>query len=215
METENRISELKERNRKIMSDFSTAMDSRPDYSLPEYEKYTMTEREKMFGGITQKIIKDAQDKLEKNLLAIRLKIKDLNSAIEKIKFPEFAKSLNDEILLTKLRAENIAFQKLDFNILDYIENAYRKNEIDFIFYLKDALKLNSNIANELMRDINIIFNRIESELGITEKINELNACNSLLRQTDIHKKITADNNPALKMELSYEDNEFFKLLNAE
>ena len=116
-----------------------------------------------------------------------------------------------EIQTIKLRAENLARQKLDSNILIYLDKAFEKNETDFLYSFLDAVKLNTDVSNDLRQEINSKYSDYEKKTGISKMNLELQLAEKFSQQIDSYIKIAEDPNPDNKMMLIYSDNEIKNL----
>ncbi|HMQ70121.1 MAG TPA: hypothetical protein PKA90_14155 [Ignavibacteria bacterium] len=146
---------------------------------------------------------------------IDMKDTAVKRAMSEIKFPFKNKAVGGDdrlqMQLTKQRAENLASQKLDFNILKYLDNEISNNEIDFLFYFQNALNLNSGIDTELKRDINLKISEVEKSIGLDKLRIESNAVEILKNQLENYKQQTESNDPALKFENAYYENDLNNL----
>ena len=91
---------------------------------------------------------------------------------------------NDYKQLSKQRAEAIALQNLDFEIIAYLKNELKEGNIDFIKYFQEAVKLNKNISTELHKKMNVIFNDDDVKNGL----QNLNTVYDSAGTKDIFKK---------------------------
>lgn len=205
------ILDLKQKTQALIQQDRRQKDALPDYSelLPEIAEQRKT---KYLSDVTAETTR----KLDSIKFETKLKSDKLKTELTKTKYPLEAVSFrNDELIQTvKQRAENLAlFQKLDFNILNYLESAMNKKENDFLYSFQEALKLNPNIPNELHLDILKKYADYEKKSGITKMNLELQLAETFSNQIDTYIKIAEDSNPNDKMLLLYSDTEINNLTN--
>jgi hypothetical protein len=204
--------EIKQKMKIIRDNFIRQLECLPDFS-----KFSDEQQKEM----REKYIQDLQQRalIEYDSLSsdISIKSKLLQQNINKAKYPLESSAIgSDEKLQVEMirqRADNLALSKLDWQILNYLDNEISKNNIDFIGYFSDSVKLNTGIDNELRASINLKLSEVEKSTGINKIKTEIKICEVLMQQSDLYKKITEDNNPVLKIESGTYENELSQLEN--
>ncbi|MBK8983035.1 MAG: hypothetical protein IPM38_12085 [Ignavibacteria bacterium] len=206
------IKALKGEAQKIMNEHRNKMDAVPDYSAFNDEQQT-----ELRNKYLNKIKSETEKKFDEIIFHSNLNVSELRREINKIKYPFESQAVGSDarqqISMTKQRAENLALQKLDFNILNYLDNEINKNEIDFIFYFQNALSLNTSLSNELRAEINSKISEVENNLGVSNKNIELKMCDVLKNETEIFKQILEDDSPELKLQTGTYSAEMNELTN--
>ena len=206
----NSILELRNKTQQLISNDRIMKSALPDYKdlLPE----VATQRKNKFlSDITEETKSKLENvKFETKLKADKLKT-DINFAKYKLENAVFPDEL--QIQTVKLRAENLALSKLDSNILIYLDKGFQSNETDFLYNFKEALKLNSEIPNELKLEILNKYADYEKKTGVYKMELEMQLANKFSEQVDTYIKIAEDSNPDNKMMLLYSDSEIQNLTN--
>ena len=204
----NEILALKEKTQDVISKDRKLKEALPDYKdlLPEIAD----QRKNKFLSDVTETTKNELDriKFETSLKADKLKT-ELNKAKYKLENAVFTDEV--EIQTIKLRAENLARQKLDSNILIYLDKAFEKNETDFLYSFLDAVKLNTDVSNDLRQEINSKYADYEKKTGIYKMNLELQLAEKFSQQIDSYIKIAEDPNPDNKLSLIYSDQEIKNL----
>ncbi len=212
METVKAVNLMKDRLKIIVTDHKQKIDSIPDYSIFS-EDIQKEKRKQYFEDLNKKSVSKIQ-----NLISdIEIKKRELNNGINKIRFPASLDAIaKDDILaieILKQRAEAIALKKLDHNIIPYLENEFKNNKnIDFINYFQDTVKLNTEISNELRKDLNEFFSTVEAETELKQLKKDTTILNTSKEYLEAHKEIIKEiDSPEKKMSLIYIESELNKL----
>ena len=180
----------------------------PDYKdlLPEIQ----TQRKAKF---LSDVTEATKTELERIKFETSLKADKIRTEINKAKYKLENAVFPDELQIqtVKLRAENLARQKLDSNILIYLDKAFQSNETDFLYSFLDAVKLNTDVSNDLRIDINNKFSDYEKKPGVYKLNLELQLTEKFSQQIDSYIKIAEDPNPDNKLMLIYSDQEIKNL----
>ena len=206
----NEILALKQKTQELINTDRQRKESLPDYTdlLPEI---ATQRKNKFLSDITEETKSKLENvKFETKLKADKLKT-DINFAKYKLENAVFPDEL--QIQTVKLRAENLALSKLDSNILIYLDKGFQSNETDFLYNFKEALKLNSEIPNELKLEILNKYADYEKKTGVYKMELEMQLANKFSEQVDTYIKIAEDSNPDNKMMLLYSDSEIQNLTN--
>ena len=156
----NEILELRNKTQQLISNDRQMKEALPDYKdlLPEIQ----TQRKAKF---LSDVTEATKTELERIKFETSLKADKIRTEINKAKYKLENAVFPDELQIqtVKLRAENLARQKLDSNILIYLDKAFQSNETDFLYSFLDAVKLNTDVSNDLRIDINNKFSDYEKE----------------------------------------------------
>lgn len=176
--------------------------------IPEVETQR---RQKYFSDITEK------SKHDFDMLKFELGLKSdkIKSAINKAKYPLENSAVPDALQIesVKSRAQQLALSKLDHNILNYLDKSFEKNETDWLNYFQDAVKLNTDISNELRLEIYNRYSGYEKQAGITALNLQMKLTDAVSNQIDSYEKIVQDDNPNNKLMLIYENQAIQDLTN--
>jgi len=206
METiRNKIKEVMSNYRKEISDLPAVDLFNPEIQTELKEKHLKKTKEKNVKKL-EDIEKDVQRK--KRILEISINDK---------RFPASSKSVINgnelQIEVIRQRAENLAMSELNFNIVKYLKNEVEKNNIDFISYFSDAIRLNSNLPLDLRNEMNEIFNEVAISSGVTNLRKEIEIYSAIENQINLCKGAVENSSPERNIELMYADNEVSKLVN--
>lgn len=195
-----RIPEIKERIQSVMKDYQDAKDN-----CPAFEHFAEETRAELKQSYINKINEKALQKLEDIESDVKIKKSVINSTVNKKKFP----ATNSEI--TKQRAEALAMNNLDFNILSYIKSELENGNIDFINHFQNAVKLNTGVSSELKSEMNQLFNDVAIKTGIKDLETEINLCSAYESKIGTYKDLVNDDSPGMRMKFIYIDNDIERL----
>ena len=205
---QNEILELRNKTQQLISN-----DRKMKEALPKYEdllpEIATQRKNKFLSDVTEA----TKTELERIKFETSLKADKIRTEINKAKYKLENAVFPDELQIqtVKLRAENLARQKLDSNILIYLDKAFQSNETDFLYSFLDAVKLNTDVSNDLRIDINNKFSDYEKKTGVYKMNLELQLTEKFSQQIDSYIKIAEDPNPDNKLMLIYSDQEIKNL----
>ena len=206
-----RIPAIKEKIQSVMKDYQDAKDNCPAFEL--FAEETRAELKRNFiNNLTSKTLQKLED-IESDL---SIKKNLINSTAHKKRFPTTNSALlSDEKLQVetiKQRAEALALNNnLDVNILSYLKSEVENNNLDFINYFRNAVKLNTAVSSELKNEMNEVFNDVDNTTGLTDLNNELALCSAYESKINSYKDIVSDESPDKKIGLIYIDNDIERL----
>lgn len=205
------IPAIKEKIQRVMNEHREAKDNVPDFSI-----FAEEQRAEMKQNYINNLNNATLQKLEDIQSDVRIKKFNVSRTANNKKFPLTNSALlNDEKLqieILKQRAEALAMNNnLDFNIVSYLRNELGNNNIDFINYFRNAVKLNTSVTTELKSEMNEVFNDVDSLTGFKDLNNELELCSAFETKINSYKDIVSDESPEKKIGLLYIDNDIQRL----
>ena len=137
----------------------------------------------------------------------------INSTVNKKKFPATNSALlnGTQSEIIKQRAEQLAMNNLDSNVVSYLKSEVENNNLDFINYFRNAVKLNTSVSSELKSEMNQLFNDVDNTTGLTDLNNELALCSAYETKINSYKDVVNDDSPGKRMAFIYVDNDIQKL----
>ena len=117
--------------------------------------------------------------------------------------------IKDKII--KQRAEQLAMNNLDSNVVSYLKSEVENNNLDFINYFRNAVKLNTSVSSELKSEMNQLFKSVDNTTGLTDLNNELALCSAYESKIGTYKDLVNDDSPGKRMKFIYIDNQIQKL----
>lgn len=203
LELRNKAQELLQTDRVMKDAYKRNTDLIPEVETKRRQKY--------FSDITEKSKHD----LELVKYELGLKSDKIKSAINSKKYPLENSAVPDALQIesVKSRAQQLALSKLDHNILNYLDKSFEKNETDWLNYFQDAVKLNTDISNELRLEIYNRYFAYEKQAGITALNLQMKLTDAVSNQIDSYEKIVQDDNPNNKLMLIYENKDIDNLTN--
>ncbi len=204
------FNQIKDRVKRVTGYHSKELDSFPDVSAFSDEVKTEL-RNKYLNNAKERAVKE----LDNILSDVTVKKDLLQQSVNEKKFPATNSAfMTDEKLqmqIIRQRAEALAMSQLDFNIVNYLKKEIDNNNIDFINYFRDAVKLNSDVDTSLKSEMNSIFNSVDLITGVKALEVESQLCSAYENQINIYKDSISNNDQRIKMQLIYVDNEINKL----
>lgn len=204
------FNQIKDRVQRVTGYHSKELDSFPDVSAFSDEVKTEL-RNKYLNNAKERAVKE----LDNILSDVTVKKDLLQQSVNEKKFPATNSAfMTDEKLqmqIIRQRAEALAMSQLDFNIVNYLKKEIDNNNIDFINYFRDAVKLNSDVDTSLKSEMNSIFNSVDLITGVKALEVESQLCSAYENQINIYKDSISNNDQRIKMQLIYVDNEINKL----
>lgn len=194
------IPAIKEKIQSVMKDYQDAKDK-----IPAYEHFAEETRAELKQNYIKNLNEKTLQKLEDIQSDVKIKKSVINSTVNKKKFP----ATNSEI--TKQRAEALAMNNLDFNILSYIKSELENGNIDFINHFQNAVKLNTGVSSELKSEMNQLFNDVAIKTGIKDLETEINLCSAYESKIGTYKDLVNDDSPGMRMKFIYIDNDIERL----
>lgn len=204
------FNQIKDRVQSVTGYHSKELDNFPDVSAFSDEVKTEL-RNKYLNNAKERAVKE----LDNILSDVTVKKDLLQQSVNEKKFPATNSAfMTDEKLqmqIIRQRAEALAMSQLDFNIVNYLKKEIDNNNIDFINYFRDAVKLNSDVDTSLKSEMNSIFNSVDLITGVKALEVESQLCSAYENQINIYKDSISNNDQRIKMQLIYVDNEINKL----
>jgi len=199
-----------------MKDFREAQDSAPVY---DYSLFTPEAIADMRKDYKEKIFSRAKESLKDVASDVQIKKKLLQDNINKLRFPVKSSAVgSDEKMtaeITQSRAEALAMSKLDYNVISYLKAEFQKGNTDFINYFEDAVKLNTGLSTDLRSEMSEVFSAVSEQTGLKDLQTEISICSVHEDYINTYDKVIEDNDPALKLQLGYIQDEIKNLTGAE
>jgi beta-glucosidase/6-phospho-beta-glucosidase/beta-galactosidase len=199
-----------------MKDFREAQDSAPVY---DYSLFTPEAIADMRKDYKEKIFSRAKESLKDVASDVQIKKKLLQDNINKLRFPVKSSAVgSDEKMtaeITQSRAEALAMSKLDYNVISYLKAEFQKGNTDFINYFEDAVKLNTGLSTDLRSEMSEVFSAVSEQTGLKDLQTEISICSVHEDYINTYDKVIKDNDPALKLQLGYIQDEIKNLTGAE
>lgn len=204
--------QLQNKVKEVMQSHRSNSENIPDFSKWNIEEQTLKRKDYL-----QKVNDEAINKLSDVESDLRIKKNTLAIKDISLRFPKtYEAVLSNEKLaneITKQRAESLATnEKINYSIVNYLKSELEQNNIDFIHYFENAVRLNSSVTNELQTEMNKIFSEVDQKTGLTDLKKEIEICDLFQKQIGIYKEIANDIlDPGKKMQLMYFDTDIKKL----
>ena len=205
------IPAIKEKIQKVMTEHREAKDNIPDFSV-----FSDDQRSELKQNYINNLNNTTLKKLEDIQSDLSIKKNLVSRTANKTKFPLTNSAfLTDEKLQVetiKQRAETLALNNnLDINIVSYLKKELENNNIDYVNYFRDAVKLNTGVSSELKSEMNKVFNEVDNITGFKDLNNEVNLCSAFETKINSYKDIVSDESPDKKIGLIYIDNDIERL----
>ena len=203
-----RTSAIRDKIQSVMKDYQDAKDNCPAFE--HFAEETRAElKQSYINKINEKTLKELQD-IESD---VKIKKSVINSTANKKKFPVTNSALlnGTQSEIIKQRAEQLAMNNLDSNVLSYLKSEYNNGNIDFINYFQNAVKLNTAVSSELRSEMNEVFNDVAIKTGIKDLETEINLCSAYESKINSYKDIVNDDSPGMRMKFIYIDNDIQRL----
>ena len=206
-----RIPEIKEKIQKVMTEHREAKDNIPDFSI-----FSDDQRTELKQNYINNLNNTTLKKLEDISSDVSIKKSIVSRTANNKKFPLTNSALlSDEklqIQILKQRAETLALNpNLDYNVLSYLKSELENNNIDYVNYFRDAVKLNTSVSSELKSEMNKVFSDVDNITGFKDLNNEVNLCSAFETKINSYKDIVSDESPDKKIGLIYIDNDIDRL----
>ena len=205
------IPAIKEKIQKVMTEHREAKDNIPDFSI-----FSDDQRTELKQNYINNLNNTTLKKLEDISSDVSIKKSIVSRTANNKKFPLTNSALlSDEklqIQILKQRAETLALNpNLDYNVLSYLKSELENNNIDYVNYFRDAVKLNTSVSSELKSEMNKVFNDVDNITGFKDLNNEVNLCSAFETKINSYKDIVSDESPDKKIGLIYIDNDIDRL----
>ena len=199
---------IKEKIQSVMKDYQDAKDN-----CPAFEHFAEETRAELKQNYIKNLNEKTLQKLEDIQSDVSIKKAVINSTVNKKKFPATNSALlnGTQSEIIKQRAEQLAMNNLDSNVVSYLKSEVENNNLDFINYFRNAVKLNTSVSSELKSEMNQLFNDVDNTTGLTDLNNELALCSAYETKINSYKDVVNDDSPGKRMAFIYVDNDIQKL----
>lgn len=201
---------LKENIQRVMTEHRNKLDS-----VPAFQDFSDEAKTDLKNTYIQNIKQKSKSDIENIESDVRIKKSLLQSSFNRKKFPATNSAiLSDEKLqieILKQRAETLAMNQLDFNIVNYLKTELENGNIDYINYFRDSVKLNTGIDTDLRNEMSKVFNDVDVKTGVKDLQIEIQICSAIEKQIQNYKDIIDEDTPEKKIGLMYIENEIKKL----